>query len=288
MRAYLDGAGRKGEEGDMSDATIDLDAYFARIGYTGDRSPTLQTLKAIHRLQPMAIPFEGLDPFTGRTPALDVASLQAKLVGSRRGGYCFEQNSLLQAVLETLGFKLKTLIGRVIWMQPPGLPLPPPSHMGLRVELPEGVFLADAAFGGNTMTGPILLQPHLEQDTPHGKVRLLPHEDGYEAQGLLGTEWRSTYIMSLVPKYPADYELSNWWTSTHPTSLFVNNLVVTGVRETERVALLNRNLTRRPLNGPPVSRRIEDARDMAEVLDAEFGIEPPEPVENFFDRIPVG
>jgi len=272
----------------MSDLALDLDAYFDRIGYAGDRAPTLETLKAIHRLHPMAIPFEGLDPFTGTTPALDLDSLQAKLVASRRGGYCFEQNGLLQGVLEALGYSLKPLIGRVVWMRPDGLPLPPPSHMGLRVELPEGVFLVDAAFGGNTMTGPIRLEPHLEQDTPHGKFRLMPHEDGYEAQALLGPEWRSTYIMGLTPKYAADFELSNWWTSTHPTSLFVNNLVVTGVTEDGRLALLNRNLTRRPVEGPPESRRIEDARDLAEVLDREFGIEPPQPVESFFERIPVG
>ncbi|HEX7759691.1 MAG TPA: arylamine N-acetyltransferase [Caulobacteraceae bacterium] len=270
----------------MSD-DLDLDAYFRRIGYAGPRTPTLETLRAIHRLHPMAIPFEGLDPFTSVTPALDLASLQAKMVHGRRGGYCFEQNSLLQAVLEALGFKLSTLIGRVVWMRPEGLPMPPPSHMGLRVELPEGVFLADAAFGGNTMTGPIRLEPHLEQDTPHGKVRLMPHADGYESQSLLGPEWRSTYIMGLTPKYPADFELSNWWTATHPTSIFVNNLIVTIVGEAERHALLNRNLTRRPVEGPPESRRIEDAADLAQVLDEVFNIAPPVPVESFFERLPV-
>ena len=272
----------------MSDAAVDLDAYFRRIGYAGDRAPTLATLRTIHRLHPMAIPFEGLDPFTGRTPALDIASLQAKMLHSRRGGYCFEQNGLLQAVLEALDYRLSTLIGRVVWMRPEGLPMPAPSHMGLRVELPEGVFLVDAAFGGNTMTGPIRLEPHLEQDTPHGKVRLIPHDDGYESQALLGGEWRSTYIMSLTPKYAADFELSNWWTATHPTSIFVNNLIVTGVGEGERRALLNRNLTRRPLEGPPESRRIEDAADLTQVLDEVFGIEPPTPVASFFERIPVG
>lgn len=264
------------------------DAWLARIGAEAPAAPTRAALDALMAAQQAHIPFENLDPLVGRPVRIDLPSILDKLVARRRGGYCFEQNGLLQAVLEALGYSLKPLIGRVVWMRPEGLPLPPPSHMGLRVELPEGVFLVDAAFGGNTMTGPIRLEPHLEQDTPHGKFRLMPHEDGYEAQALLGPEWRSTYIMGLTPKYAADFELSNWWTSTHPTSLFVNNLVVTGVQADARLALLNRNLTRRPLDGPPESRRIEDARDLAEVLDRAFGIEPPAPVESFFDRIPVG
>ena len=48
----------------MADAhhTIDLDAYFRRIGYTGPRTATLETLRAIHALHPAAIAFENLDP----------------------------------------------------------------------------------------------------------------------------------------------------------------------------------------------------------------------------------
>ncbi|MGH7057165.1 MAG: arylamine N-acetyltransferase, partial [Acetobacteraceae bacterium] len=82
---------------------FDLAAYFARIGYDGAREPTFATLAALHALHPAAIPFENLDSLLGRPVPLDLASLQAKLVGERRGGYCFEQNTLLAAVLGALG-----------------------------------------------------------------------------------------------------------------------------------------------------------------------------------------
>ena len=105
----------------MSEA-FDLDAYLARIGYAGPRTPTLATLRAIHALQPAAIPFESLDPFLRRPVPLDLASLQAKLVGQRRGGYCFELNGLFAAALKALGFSVTPLSGRVRWMAPPDRP----------------------------------------------------------------------------------------------------------------------------------------------------------------------
>lgn len=79
-----------------SDTPIDLDAYFNRIGYSGPRTPTLETLKALHYAQALSIPFENLDVLAKRTIQLDPASLQKKLVADRRGGYCFEVNALLR------------------------------------------------------------------------------------------------------------------------------------------------------------------------------------------------
>ena len=66
--------------------TIDLDAYFKRIGYSGDRKPTLATLRELHRLQPAAIAFENLTPLMGDPVPLDAPSLHAKMAAGGRGG----------------------------------------------------------------------------------------------------------------------------------------------------------------------------------------------------------
>jgi hypothetical protein len=66
---------------------LDLDAYLERIGYDGPVEPTLEVLDAIHLAHATTIPFENLDILLGRPIRLDLASLQAKLVGERRGGY---------------------------------------------------------------------------------------------------------------------------------------------------------------------------------------------------------
>src|ERR1700746_504244 len=124
-----------------------LDNYLARIGYEGPLEPTYKTLAALQTAHLDAIPFEGIDPLLGRPVKLDLASVQAKLVDSRRGGYCFEQNTLFKAALEALGSRVRGFGARVGWMSPPDSPLGPRVHMLLRVDLPEGPHLADVGFG---------------------------------------------------------------------------------------------------------------------------------------------
>ena len=93
-----------------------LTAYLKRIGIDGNLKPDYTTLAAIHAAHVGAIAFEGLDPFLGRPVRLDLAGLQEKLVANRRGGYCFEQNTLLKAALEALGFAVtgRTRPGRLL------------------------------------------------------------------------------------------------------------------------------------------------------------------------------
>jgi hypothetical protein len=55
-----------------SDRAFDLAAYFARIGYDGPRTPTLETLRAIQLLHPQAIAFENLNPLLAIPVRLDI------------------------------------------------------------------------------------------------------------------------------------------------------------------------------------------------------------------------
>src|SRR6185312_7346412 len=104
----------------MPPPDIDLDAYFARIGYDGPRTPTLETLAGIHFRHPQAIPFEDLDALLRRPIGLTAAALESKLVRGGRGGWCFEQNLLLRDVLQSLGFRVTGLAARVVWNAPEG------------------------------------------------------------------------------------------------------------------------------------------------------------------------
>lgn len=253
------------------DTTLDLDAYFSRIGYDGPRTPTLDTLKAIHYAQAVSIPFENLDVLAKRPIHLDLASLQKKLVTDRRGGYCFEVNALFAAVLKELGFDVTTLIGRVRWMAPEEVDTAR-SHMLMRVELPEGPFLADVGFGGLTMTGPIRFETGAEQETPHEPRRLLEHEDGLELQAKIGDGWVSIYRFTPEPHRRTDYEVASWYTSTHPSSIFVQFLIAGRPQEGKWLSLFNREFKIRGLDGKAETRVLDSADEIADVLDRYFGI----------------
>jgi N-hydroxyarylamine O-acetyltransferase len=108
--------------GEPGAPAVDLDAYFARIGYDGPREPTLDALRAITFSHPDAIPFENLDVLLGRGISILPADVDAKLIAGGRGGYCYEQNGLLKRVLQALGFEVEGLMARVLWMAPDGAP----------------------------------------------------------------------------------------------------------------------------------------------------------------------
>jgi N-hydroxyarylamine O-acetyltransferase len=268
----------------MSDE-LDLGAYFRRIGYGGPARPDLATLAALHARQVDAMPFESLDPLLGRPVRLDAASLQAKLVGQRRGGYCFELNALFKAALDAIGFAVTGLGGRVRWMSPPAAPLGARSHMLLKVDLPEGPYLADVGFGGHLLDAPLRLAVGLEQTTPAGRYRLELQNDLHALQVSTGGDWRCAYVFNLEPQLPADYAVANWFTSTHPEVLFTSTLLAERLTEGARYNLVNARLTETPRGGPASERMLASPAEFGEALEGLFGVAPPAPIGEIFAKV---
>jgi N-hydroxyarylamine O-acetyltransferase len=107
---------------------------------------------------------------------LELKNLEQKLLFEKRGGYCFEQNLMLKAVLETLGFEVTGLGARVLWGHPEREERPV-SHMVLIVDVGGVRYLADVGFGGLTLTAPLRLRAESEQSTPHETFRLSGGDD---------------------------------------------------------------------------------------------------------------
>jgi N-hydroxyarylamine O-acetyltransferase len=218
---------------------LDLDAYLTRIGAGSQLAPSLEGLISLHRAHCAAIPFENLDILLGREIVLDIPSLEAKLVRARRGGYCFEQNTLFQAVLEALGYEVTALAARV---RTRTTSIRPRTHMLLRVVLPEGAFLADVGFGGDGPVHPIPLAEGSEIWV--GAVgHRLRREGGLRVlEGNSAGEWSDLYAFTLEPQYPVDFEMANHFTSTYPRSPFVLNLIAQRSWPERRAFLRNREL----------------------------------------------
>lgn len=264
---------------------LDLDAYFARIGHAGPNTATLDTLRALHALHPAAIPFENCDPLLGRPVSLDTPTLQDKLLRRRRGGYCFEHNTLFRAALESLGFTVTGLAGRVLGRTPPDRPLPR-THMALAVTIGGGTYLVDVGFGGRLMTAPLRLVSGLEQPMRDGPMRLLEARGTYTVQVSEAGGWRDLYCFTLEPQFPVDHEVANWFTATHPSSLFRNNLLMERLTPSMRISLFNRKVTRRDTDGRVSESHLTDVAAFRQLLIEEFGIEPPSGLDAVFARLP--
>ena len=269
-----------------------LAAYFDRIGYSGPHQATSETLHALHRLHPQAIPFENLDALLRRTPRLDLEPVFAKLVSARRGGYCYEHNLLFRAVLDTLGFETTGLAARVLWNDPDAMP--PRTHMMLLVETPDETWLADVGFGSMTLSAPLLFDTGREQATLHESFRIDLIERGdYVLQVKLGDAsnlaskpvWKPIYRFDLEPQFPADYVMANHYVSTCPESIFLNHLIVARVMPGQRQILFDRTLTRR--GAAEEHRELATGAELRDVLQDLFGLSLPlaNDLDAMLDRI---
>lgn len=259
----------------MSHASPDLDAYLHRIGYRGPQPGSdLATLRAIHALHVDAIPFENLSPLLGMEVALDLPALHCKLLADGRGGWCFEHNTLLQHALSGLGFSVRPLAARVSWNVPPGV-VNPRTHMLLHVELDGQPWIADAGFGGMTLSAPLRLTPHLPQHTPHGRFRLMPLDDGYQLEAELPEGWRALYAFDLRTQLAPDFAMANWYLAHYPQSPFVSRLMAARAEPGCRHSLLNNRYTVHKASGSMVSM-IEQPEALRRLLAGTFGIRLPQ------------
>jgi N-hydroxyarylamine O-acetyltransferase len=94
----------------------DRQGYLERIGADNPAAPDKDTLDRLILAHQYAVPFENLDVFdAGRDILLDTASLYDKIVGRRRGGYCFELIRAVLSLLLDLGFDCFPIAVRVVW-----------------------------------------------------------------------------------------------------------------------------------------------------------------------------
>ena len=260
---------------------IDLDAYLSGIGYRGPITPTLATLQSVCQLHPQSLTFNSVYPWLGLPVHLDLPTLEAKLVNRREGGYCFEQNTLLWAALAQIGFDVRGLSARVVYSTPPGGGRHPRNHMLMLVDLDGEKYVADAGFGGLTLTAPLRLSDEAPQQTPHETVRIGRTETvadlrDYVLEAEAGGQWRAMYQFGLEEQIDADYEMANWFTGTFPGSAFVQRLIAARPVDAGRLALSDNRLSVHRIGLPSIQRTIESASELSHILENDFAITLPD------------
>lgn len=210
---------------------LDLDAYLERIGLAGHPS-----IAQVHRAHLTSIPFENLDPHQGLPVSLEMKDLERKLVTERRGGYCFEQNLLLKAVLEAVGAEVEMFLARVRVGAEPDV-VRPRTHLVLRFNDNGTSWHADVGLGARGILEPIPFGPGPVQKQSGWSFRVVEDGSEFVLQQMVGEEWADLYGFLPQPVPLVDVETSNWWTSTHPRSRFVTGLIV-GLRNDDGTGTL--------------------------------------------------
>jgi N-hydroxyarylamine O-acetyltransferase len=212
---------------------FDLDAYCARIGYTGSREVAPGTLRGLHVAHTHSVPFENLDIHSGRAPSLEAADLFKKIVTRKRGGYCYEVNGAFALLLQALGFQVQGLLARVLYGAATVLPR---THQLSLVSLGNETWIADVGFGRNGLRAPLLLIPDVVEQQGPDTFRLR-QEAGqtFVLQTRLEGKWQDLYAFTLERFLPVDYLPLNHWHSTSPHSQFTQRKICSLATATGRI-----------------------------------------------------
>ncbi len=248
---------------------MQLAAYLDRIGFEGEPAVDTATLAEIQRRHVRAIPYENLDVMLGRTVVMEPAAAFAKLVGRRRGGWCYEMNGLLGWALGEIGFAVTRLASGVMREADDSAI---GNHLVLRIDLDGRTFLADAGLGDGPLT------PYAVEEGPFTAgdfaYRLEPQEGGW---------WRLHNRPHGRPPH-FDFHLDRADEAlmaskcvalqSEPDSGFTQNLICQRWVEGGHVRLFGR-MFGQTVAGQFSERTLASADELCDVLATEFAIDEP-------------
>ena len=249
----------------------ELGAFLELLAIKRER-PSVPFLRRLQRRCLTTVPFENLDIHWQVPIPFDLRHAWEKIVGRRRGGYCYELNGLFGWVLERLGFDVALLSGKV-WRKPTRSWGPEYDHLALHVRIDGGDYLVDVGYGDSFRT-PLPL-PSAERSDVSGAYRLFP--DGGELQldhaGVPG-HWRPLYRVSLRPRAWSEFAGMFHWHQTSPDSPFTNHTVFTLARPWGRSTVTERY--RMETRGDrTVRNRYRQKDEWLEELRTRFGVKGP-------------
>jgi N-hydroxyarylamine O-acetyltransferase len=260
------------------------DRLLQRIGLDSVPSADAAGLRTVHRAYVSHVPFEDLAVQLGESAPLDPDALVERVLTGGRGGYCFEVNTVLALLLETLGFEVVRRQA-IVGPRDAHASGEPTNHLALVARIPDGeAFIAEGGWG----EGPLEPLPLVEGPATAGAFTFGIERDGdgwWVAQHEHGSS--PGFRFADAPATLADFQPHHERTSTAPDSPFVQTLLVQQPYDDRIVSLRSRTLF---ADGPGLRERelLPDRDALATALSDRFGIDPavlgPERVSRLWAR----
>jgi len=234
-------------------------------------NPNLEGLTKLQEHHVENSSFENLDIALGRKISLDYHDLFEKVVVKKRGGYCFELNTLHAELLKSIGFFPKPVLARVWLSNPKGIP--PRNHLAHLVELEGRTYVTDVGFGGLISSIPLDINVSSPVSDKDGMVRVVPIADHqFMIQRQTEKEWANLYSFENVEIGEEDIYLSNYYMSTNPRSHFCSHIFVGRNTKEGRIGLFNNKMAIRKGIKVVAKKQVDFGEDWLEVLRNEFSL----------------
>lgn len=255
----------------MQAANFNLSDYLVRIGHHGEVRGDLASVRDLMRSQLFSVPFENLDVQAGKVVSLVPEEIVTKIVGQRRGGYCYEVNGLFAMVLTTLGVPYRFVAARPMFY-----PVRRPrTHMALVAELDGEDWLIDLGFGSYGIRAPLRLAGEDPVVQDYDTFRLnRPNQREYLLQALVDGEWGNQYAFDLSYQEWIDFLPANYLNSTHPETIFVQKLLLVRHTPDGRHILLDNRL--KSITAGVAQTREVPPEELSAVVRELFGLEMPD------------
>jgi N-hydroxyarylamine O-acetyltransferase len=256
-----------GREGFVK-AIVNVDEVLDRLGYTGPREPTHETLRSLQHAFLEAVPFENLDIHRGRRISLDSSRIHEKIVARRRGGFCYECNGLFAELLASLGYAVSRVSARMVLGGRIGREF---DHMPLLVSL-DREYLADVG-NGQSVRDPLPLVGQEISEAERIEYRVGTHGEGHalyyrEAH----SEWLPRFVFTTTPREQSEFARMCDFHQESPESIFTKHRLATIATPEGRITLLGNRLTETRGAERDEQELTSDA-EVSECLRARFGIE---------------
>ncbi len=214
---------------------MNIPAYLDRINYRGPLNADAETLRQLHVAHLRSVPFENLSIHEHEPIVLNDEALFEKIVTRRRGGFCYELNGLLAALLRELGFEVAMLSAEVA--NADGGFSAPFDHMTLLVTL-EQRLLVDVGFG-DSFIEPLMIDERgaQRQDDRAYRIKAIDHYLVMQKCANEEDDWKSEYRFTLTPYQYADYSERCLFHQTSPDSHFTQNRICSILKPNGRISV---------------------------------------------------
>ena len=215
---------------------IDIDQYMERIDCMREYRPSLRFLKKLLRQHQLHIPFENLDIHIGNQIILEVNRVFDKIIGERRGGFCYELNGLFYHLLLELGFEAKLISARVF--SEDGTLGQEFDHMAIIVFLDEQQWLVDVGFGRSFMSPIEFVMDKIQMiQNEYFKIVELP-DHSYKLQSSYDSfSFTDEYTFTKKPRQFVEFIGMCQYHQTSPKSHFTRKKVISQTTKEGRLTL---------------------------------------------------
>ena len=221
---------------------MDYSRYLQRIKFSDRAQADDQTLRILHELHVMFVPFENLDIHYGKLFDLEHENIFRKVVESVRGGFCYELNYLFHSLLNSIGFSSKIISSRTF--DSSGALGPEFDHMSLHVRTDKD-YLVDVGFG-DLFIHPLEIKEGMQSDGRNMFLIEAMSDDHFAlSMSSRGSDFEKKYLFSLKEVPVENFKALCFDKQTNPDSYFVKNTICTRATERGRVTLFNNKIIRK-------------------------------------------